>query len=130
MDQSIQKSAACQYYSLAEHLCPSEYFYSQAFAIFYDQSSYHRLFYLQIILIFKRLSHPIGVFNSISLGSRRPYCRSFRFVKHPKLNSCLIRCFCHFSTQGIQFSNQVSLCKPTDGRITGHLGYGRNIHGK
>jgi hypothetical protein len=70
---------------------------------------------------FERFLQPRAVSALVGLRTRRPNSRSPAAIQQLELNARRVDRDTHQPTEGINFSNEVSFCGSTDGRITGHM---------
>ena len=57
----------------------------------------------------------------VGLGPRRLDSRPPCLIQNAELDHGTVNDFCHFSTQSIDFPNDISLCQAPDGRVAGQL---------
>ena len=91
-------------------------------AIFDNNAVYESLPEMKVFLFFHYGFHgePVELFIALKPGGLN--CRPFRGIEQPEMYCRLIGYLPHFPTQGIDFLDQLSFGKASDGGVTGHEG--------
>jgi hypothetical protein len=79
-------------------------------------------------LTFQCVSHRLPIQLLVTLRPKCPHRRPLTGVDETELNPGSIRVASHFTAEGVDFLDQMTLCNPSDGRITRHLRYPVSIH--
>jgi hypothetical protein len=78
-------------------------------------------------LAFQEVPYRAPVQAPVTLRPRRPDCRTFGAIEHPKLNAGSVGCSPHNPAQRVNLTHHRPLSNSANGGIAGHLTYGFEI---
>ena len=96
---------------------------ADAFAVFDDDVHDLDLFEVKIICVFNDFLHVAVVFALVGLGAQGIDSRAFSKVEHAHLDGGSIGSDAHFSSQCVDFLDEMALARSADGRVAGHHGH-------
>ena len=83
----------------------------------------------KVWLAFQGVFHGQAIGLLVTLSTQRPHSRAFAGVEQANLNKGAVGIAADFTTQGVNFFDQVSFSGPAHGGIARHEGNAVKIHG-
>jgi len=84
----------------------------------------------QVFLTLKRVLHYLLVFPPVGLGAQRVYCGAFSPVQHPELYAGAVGASCHFTAEGVEFTDEVAFTGSADRRVTRQVSDSVKVYSK
>ena len=84
----------------------------------------------QMLLPLQGLLHDLLIAPSVGLRAQRVYGRALAAVEHSVLDAGAVCGLRHFAAQRVQLPDKMSLARPADGRVAGHIAHAVQIHGE
>jgi hypothetical protein len=96
----------------------------------HDQVSDFGLLDVEVGLAFQNLAHLQAVLLLVALRARRPYRRPTRGIQKTELDANRVGDLAHYSTQSIDFPDEMAFGNAANRGIAGHLGDEIDVQGK
>jgi len=125
---TIKESAISKYDTFGIHVTAHGSMNASDHITRHHQSIHMILPEVEVWSILQYMSPQSRELRLITLNSGAPHRRAFGFIQHTELYHSLISHNTHLSAQGIDLSNNLSLCDTANSRVTRHGSHKVHIH--